>query len=106
MMCFEIKCPPWLFQQIAEGMGGWMCEKDAPFQVGDELIINEYVTESLDPYDDTILRNRTDMWRETHGGYYTGRWYKRKIVHIFEDTTRYLDKKVKLLSMIDPDTSS
>lgn len=87
-MYHELKCLPQYFQPLVDSAKMFeVRQNDRPFRVGDILVINEYVPESLDPYDDTVLRNKTDDWREVKDGYYTGRSTIRRITYILDDKT-------------------
>ena len=84
-MCHELKCYPIYFEPLANGTKTFEVQKkDRPFKVGDVLAINEYIPESIDPYED-IGRGKTDDWRKDKDGYYTGKHLLRKVVYILEE---------------------
>lgn len=84
-MCHELKCYPIYFAPLSNGTKTFEVQKkDRLFKVGDILAINEYIPESVDPYED-IERGKTDDWRKDKDGYYTGKHLLRKIVYILDE---------------------
>ena len=97
-MIHEIKCEPKYFAAIKNGSKTFEVRKnDRPYKVGDILAINEFIPESVDPYDDMFSMPSVDE-RFVSGGRYTGKSVLALITYILNDD-EYVKKGFVILGI-------
>ena len=84
-MIHAVKCLPDYFKALKDGSKTFeVRKKDRPYRVGDFLAVNEFIPESIDPYDDFMEMQPPDA-QKADGGLYTGENLIFKITYILSD---------------------